>query len=80
MPSSEYEDWRLFHQEEPFGAPWENLMMAWPTAVYVAANTRKGKKAPGVSDFMYRGPEAQAKKKRADNQAFLMRLDSKAKR
>jgi hypothetical protein len=56
MSAREYEDWWRYHQEEPWGSPWENLL----TGIVAAAvyNTRMGRRRGSADvqprDFLLR--------------------------
>ncbi len=78
MTSSEFSDWMAFAEEEPFGAEWENWLMAIPAHMFASAHSKKGQ-APDFQKFFYAGPEAQQKQKTANAKQFISFLESKAK-
>lgn len=78
MTSSEFSDWMTFAQEEPFGAEWENWLMAIPAHMFASAHSKKGS-SPEFKKFFYAGPEAKEKEKQANVKRFVSFLDSKAK-
>ena len=78
MPSSEFSDWLEFAQEEPFGAPWENWLMAVPAHMFASANTSKKKAPPKMEKFFFAGPRRRAQMKKKRVGGFLSMLTGKA--
>lgn len=73
ISASDYESWKLFYKEEPFGGPWENWLMAIQTDIIAKANF---KKPPKLKDYFYEDPDY---KRERDTHNLCMWFASKAK-
>lgn len=80
MGSREFSDWQEFAREEPFGAPWENWLMARIAHLFAVANTSKKRKPPEFKTFFFMGPRAQEKQKEKRVGGLLSMLQGKAKK
>ena len=78
MARAEFSDWMTFAEEEPFGAEWDNWLMAIPSHMFASAHSKKGQ-APEFRKFFYSGPEAKEKEKATNAKRFISFLDSKVK-
>ena len=54
ISAAELTEWMAFFQLEPFGASWENILAALPTAMLANANrdAKKQRKPFDLTDFM----------------------------
>lgn len=75
MPLSYFERWVMYEQEEPFGQPWENWLMAVPAHQFAHVNS---KRPPNFKDFYFKGRAAREaeEKSRVDN--FFEFLEGRA--
>lgn len=64
MPSSLFDKWKAFHDYEPFGAEWENWLMARQSHLFAQAHTQRHK-TPDFSSFFYKGEIARAEERQA---------------
>lgn len=78
MPSSEFLRWQRYAEEEPFGQPWENWLMARPAFDFAMAHTGKGRPKPRFDSYLYKGPAALAREKSARVDSFVNFLERKS--
>lgn len=76
MSSSEFSDWMTFSEDEPFGAPWENWLMAIPAYQFACANTPKNKPRPEFKKLLWESPRTRQQR---GLKSFRQTMRAKAK-
>jgi len=79
MPASEFNRWKEYSAEEPFGQPWENWLMAVTAQMFAKVHRGKGGQAPTLDDFMYKGPAKIAEKEQQKIDRLMAFFDSNVK-
>ena len=77
MPVSEFDQWVEYDTEEPFGQPWDNWLMAVQGHLFASANTAKGKTAPTIESFFYKGKSDRVKAVEDKADVFVNFLEGK---
>lgn len=77
MPVSEFGRWMAYAEEEPFGQPWENWLMAVQAWQFACAHTGNGKNPPKFQNFMYKGPAARERDAQRKVDSFVSFLEGK---
>lgn len=75
LSASDYESWKLYYKEEPFGNPWQNWLMAMQTNIIARAHFKREHR-PKFTDYFYEDPDY--KRERQTQDLFLW-FQSKAK-
>lgn len=57
LPANEFDRWRRYWHEEPWGAYRDNLHAAIMCIQYLRTHVKKGTKLPSLEEFMLRLPD-----------------------
>lgn len=76
LSSQEFTYLKKYAVIEPFGAQRDNWHSATLANLYASVHRKKGTRAPGVAEFMYKDAKA---REQANNQTFLDFLGAHAK-
>lgn len=76
MPSSQFTEWMEFYRLEPFGARWQNWLMAQPLQFSRLLHSKKGHRPP-IDDLYYKDTEERVQEGNATLHDLLRRKAKK---
>ena len=79
MGAAEYEDWIIYHNEEPFGANRDNWHFAQMLQMYATVHGKKGSR-PKMADYFYKSEAAKGKENIQRMMAGMSALAAKSKK